>query len=377
MALDIRLEPLPPAERGACPEDPAALGFGRIYSDHMFSMRWSAAAGWHDARIAPFAPLALSPAAMVLHYAQTIFEGLKAYRNPSGTLNLFRPAENAARFARSAQRLALPAPPEGAFEEAIAALLALDHAWVPKAPGTSLYIRPTMIATEAHLGVRPTAEALFYVITGPVGPYYAEGFAPVRIAVSERYIRAAPGGLGAAKTGANYAASLLAAQEAQAQGYTQVLWLDGVQRRFIEEVGSMNILFRIGGTVISPPTGDTTLAGITLASALTLLRDWGVPVEERPIALDEVLQAHADGTLEEVFGTGTAAVISPVGELAVGGRPYAIAGGQTGPLAQRLFDSLTAIQYGLQPDPHGWVREVRPAAAQPAVAHPPLPVLGR
>lgn len=376
MALDIHLEPLPPHARGACPPDATKLAFGQQYSDHMFTMRWSAADGWHDARIGPFAPLTLSPAAMVLHYAQTIFEGLKAYRTSRGTLHLFRHGDNAARFAASARRLALPEPPPGAFEAAVEALVALDHAWVPDAPGTSLYIRPTLIATEPHLGVRPTSEALFYVITGPVGAYYPEGFGPIRIVVSERYVRAAPGGLGAAKTGANYAASLLAGQEAQAAGYTQVLWLDAVERRYVEEVGSMNIAFKIGGTVVTPVTGDTTLAGITLRSALALLRDWGLAVEERPVALDEVLAAHAAGTLEEVFGTGTAAVISPVGELACHGRTHTIAGGGTGPIARRLFEELSAIQYGLRPDPHGWMHEVTPAAAAAGRDPVPLPVPG-
>jgi branched-chain amino acid aminotransferase len=352
MTTHFRPHPLPPQQRRTPPTDPESLGFGRVYTDHMATLRWSAARGWHDGRIGPHEPLTLSPAAMVFHYAQTIFEGLKAYRTPRGALNLFRPRDNAARFDASARRLALPVLPEGAFLEAVEALVALDHAWVPGAPGTSLYIRPTMIATEPHLGVRPAAEALFYVIAGPVGAYYPEGFAPVRILVSDRYVRAAPGGLGAAKTGANYAASLLAGQEAQAQGYTQVLWLDAVERRYIEEVGSMNILFKIG-------------------SVRTLLGEWGVPVQERPIAIEEVLQAHADGTLEEAFGAGTAAVISPVGELAWRGRGYTIADGRTGALAGRLFDELTAIQYGQRPDPYGWVQEVAPATPEePLVAQP-------
>jgi len=362
MSLDLRREPLPPHQRRLPPQDAAQLGFGRLYTDHMLTLRWSAAQGWHDGRLGPHEALVLSPAAMVLHYAQTIFEGLKAYRTPRGTLNLFRVADNAERFARSARRLALPELPPGAFEEAVQALVAEDHAWVPAGAGTSLYIRPAMIATEPHLGVRPTAEALFFVIASPVGAYYADGFAPVRIQVQERYVRAAPGGLGAAKTGANYAASLLAAVEAQAAGFAQVLWLDAVERRYVEEVGSMNILFQIDGTVIAPPTGDTTLAGITLRSAQALLRDWGVPCEERPIAIDEVLAAQAAGRLDEVFGAGTAAVISPVGVLAYQGREHTVRGGSIGPLAQRLYESLTAIQYGQAPDPHGWVREVLPAA---------------
>ena len=363
MTLSIQIDPLPPQRRQDPPQDPARLGFGHFYSDHMFTMRWSAQEGWQAPRLGPFEPLVLSPAAMVLHYAQTVFEGLKAYRNPRGALNLFRLADNAERFARSARRLALPELPPGAFEQAVQALVALDHEWVPRAPGTSLYIRPTMIATEPHLGVRPAHEVLFFVIAGPVGAYYAEGFAPVRITVEERYVRAAPGGLGAAKTGANYAASLLAAVEAQARGYSQVLWLDAINRRTVEEVGSMNILFKIDGTVICRPPGDSVLDGITCRSALALLRGWQVPVLERDIAIDEVLQAHADGTLEEVFGTGTAAVISPVGLLEYRGRALEVGGGRTGPLAQRLYEELTAIQYGQRPDPGGWIREVAPMPA--------------
>jgi branched-chain amino acid aminotransferase len=369
MTPTMQIQPLPPGRRRNRPQDPAQLGFGRFYSDHMFTLRWSAAQGWHDARLGPHESLVLSPAAMVLHYGQAVFEGLKAYRNPRGTINLFRPEENAARLDGSARRLALPALPPGAFVEAVQALVALDHEWVPEAPGTSLYLRPTMIAVEPHLGVRPAQEVLFFVIAGPVGAYYAEGFAPVRIAVEERYVRAAPGGLGGVKAGANYAASLLAGVEAQAAGFSQVLWLDAVHRRFIEEVGSSNILFQIDGTVVCPPTGDTTLAGVTLRSVLELLRSWGVPVAERPLAIDEVLQAHAAGRLQEAFGTGTAAVISPVGQLHYQGRSVEIAGGRTGPLAQRLYEELTGIQYGRRPDPFGWVHEVAPrleAAPLPA-----------
>jgi branched-chain amino acid aminotransferase len=376
MTMQMQIEPVPAQRRAARPQDPARLGFGSVFTDHLFTMRWSTAQGWHAPRLGAFEPLALSPAAMVLHYAQTVFEGLKAYRTPGGALQLFRPGDNAERFERSARRLALPALPPGAFVEAVEALVALDHEWVPAAPGTSLYIRPTLIATEPHLGVRPAREALFFVVACPVGPYYPEGFAPVRILVSERYVRAAPGGLGAAKTGANYAASLLAAVEAQAAGYSQVLWLDALQRRFVEEVGSMNILFKIGGTVLAPPPGETTLAGITIRSVLALLRGWGVPVQERPVSIDEVLDAHAAGTLEEAFGAGTAAVIAPVGLLAYRGREHAVADGRTGPLARRLFEELTGIQYGLRPDPAAWIRPVAPITATPVPAAVAAPVAG-
>ena len=366
--MDFRIEPAPPERRRPKPADESALGFGKIYSDHMFTMRWTSEGGWSEPIVSPFADLALSPASLVLHYGQTIFEGLKAYRNRKGTVNLFRAADNAARFNRSAARLDLPEVDPAVFTGAIETLLELDHDWIPRSHGTSLYVRPTMIATEPYIGLKSTHEALFFIITGPVGAYYPEGFNPVKITVADEYSRAGPGGLGSVKTAANYAASLKAEKEALGRGFTQVLWLDAAERRFIEEVGSMNILFKIGGTVVTPPAGDTILAGITKESALALLRQWGVPVEERRITIEEVLDAHEDGSLEEVFGAGTAAVISPVGSLDYGGRTHHISNAGTGPLAERLFDELMGIQYGTRPDSFGWIHEVAPAGMSAASA---------
>ena len=364
--MDFRIETAPPEQRRPKPTDESSLGFGKIYSDHMFTMRWTSDGGWSEPTVGPFADLALSPASLVLHYGQTIFEGLKAYRNRKGTVNLFRAADNAARFNRSAARLDLPEVDPAVFTGAIEALLELDHDWIPRSHGTSLYVRPTMIATEPYIGLKSTQEALFFIITGPVGAYYPEGFNPVKITVTGEYSRAGPGGLGSVKTAANYAASLKAEKEALGRGFTQVLWLDAAERRYVEEVGSMNILFKIGGTVVTPPAGDTILAGITKESVLALLGRWGVPVEERRITIDEVLAAHEDGSLEEVFGAGTAAVISPVGSLDYKGRTLHVANAGTGPLAERLFDELMGIQYGIRPDPFGWIHEVAPAGMSAA-----------
>ncbi len=270
--MKFKINTVPMAERRPKPEDESKLGFGKIYSDHMFTMKWTQEMGWSAPTVGKFESLALSPAALVLHYGQTIFEGLKAYPNQDGTINLFRAEENCSRFNKSAARLDLPRIDEGVMMDAIEALLELDHEWMPRSHGTSLYIRPTMIATEPYIGLKSAAEVLFFIITGPVGAYYPEGFNPVKITVSEEYSRAGPGGLGSVKTAANYAASLLAEKEAIKAGYTQVLWLDAAERKFIEEVGSMNILFKIGGKVISPPPGNTILDGITRDSVLKLLR---------------------------------------------------------------------------------------------------------
>ena len=366
--MEFKIQRVPDKERRPKPSDDSKLGFGKIYSDHMFTVRWTAGGGWEQGLVRKYGNLDLAPAACVLHYGQTIFEGLKAYRNEHGTINLFRPQKNLERFNRSAARLDLPVLPDELFMGAIEALLELDHEWVPHAQGTSLYVRPTMIGTEPYIGLKSASEVLFFIITGPVGAYYPEGFNPVKISVCEKYSRAGPGGLGAAKTAANYAASLLAEKEAIKRGFTQVLWLDAAQRKYVEEVGSMNILFKIAGTVVSPPPGDTILAGITRDSALALLRSWNVPVKEYRISIDEVLQAHADGTLEEVFGAGTAAVISPVGLLEYKGRNYEVAGGQTGPLARKLFDELIGIQYGQRPDPFQWIHEVVPTTLKAKAA---------
>lgn len=361
--MQIAIQPALPTERRPRPQDERQLGFGRIYSDHMFSMCWSEQNGWREARVEPYHNLSLAPSALALHYGQMIFEGFKAYLNPHGGVNLFRPQQHIARFNRSARRLNLPEVDEAFLLGAVEHLLAIDHDWVPRSAGASLYIRPTMIATEPYIGLKSSAEALLFVISGPVGAYYPEGFDPVRIRVCEKYSRSGPNGLGNAKTAANYAASILAEKEARAEGYTQVLWLDACQRRYIEEVGAMNIFFKINGRVLTPALSSSILAGVTRDSVLQLLRHWGEAAEETRLSIDEVLQAHEQGQLEEVFGSGTAAVISPVGMLSYGDRALQIGDGSAGELASRLFDTLTGIQYGLHEDPFGWVHEVRMSKA--------------
>ena len=352
--MNLSVETVPPERRKP---KPAAdnLGFGNLFTDHMLTMRYQAGAGWQDAAIVPYQPFSLDPAAMVLHYGQAIFEGLKAYRGEDGSALLFRPKDNIRRMNRSAARMCMPSLPEEEVFAALCRLVDLEREWIPAARGASLYIRPTMIATEPGLGVRPAEEYLFFIILSPVGAYYPEGFNPVKIFVTDTYVRAVPGGVGEAKTAGNYAASIIAAVEAKEKGYTQVLWLDGVERRYIEEVGTMNIFFVINGEVITPPLAGSILPGITRDSVLRLVRDWGLPVSERRISIDEVLAAAENGSLTEVFGTGTAAVISPVGLLSYRGKEYPVNGGATGTLAQRLFDELLGIQYGERPDPYGWL----------------------
>jgi branched-chain amino acid aminotransferase len=334
------------------------LGFGRVFTDHMFLMDAAADRGWHSPRIVPYGPLPLDPATAVLHYGQAIFEGLKAYRSPRDTTLLFRPDMNARRLNRSAERLCIPPMDETVFLDALRALVSLEREWVPRAPGTSLYIRPTVIATEAFLGVRPSQTYCFFIILSPVGAYYAEGFNPVKILVEDRYVRAVKGGTGAAKTGGNYAASLAAGEEAHRKGYSQVLWLDGVERRYVEEVGSMNIAFVIDDQLVTPPLTGSILEGITRDTALQLAKDWGVAVAERPVSVAEVFAAARDGRLREAFGMGTAAVISPVSEFSYQGQSVTVSNGTVGPLARRLADEILSIQRGLKPDPRGWVVEV-------------------
>jgi len=334
------------------------LGFGIIFTDHMFVANFQEEKGWYDPRVEPYAPIPLDPAAAVLHYAQAVFDGLKAFRGVDGKLRLFRPQKHVERLNNSARRMCIPPlDPELALQS-IVTVVQTDGEWVPRMLGTSLYIRPTIIASEAFLGVRPARSYIYFVILSPVGAYYPEGMAPVKIRVEERYVRAVEGGLGGAKTGANYAASLMAGEDAKHQGFTQVLWLDGVHRRYIDEVGTMNIMVKIGDEVITPPLTGTVLPGVTRDSVLTLLRDWGLRASERQVGIDEVMAAHRAGTLTEVWGTGTAAVISPVGELAYKGEKMVINGGKIGPLTQRLYDAIVGIQYGQAPDPHGWTVEV-------------------
>jgi branched-chain amino acid aminotransferase len=334
------------------------LGFGQLFTDHMFVADFQEEKGWYDPRVEPYGPLSMDPAAAVLHYAQAVFDGLKAFRGVDGKVRLFRPQKHVARLNASAERLCIPPlDPELALQSLVT-LVGLEREWVPKTIGTSLYVRPVILANEPFLGVRPAKSYIYYVILSPVGAYYPEGMAPVKIQVEEKYVRAVEGGLGAVKTGGNYAASLMAGEEAKHHGYTQVLYLDGVHRRYLDEVGTMNIMVKIGDEVFTPPLSGTILAGVTRDSALRLLSDWGIRASERPIAIDEVVAAHKSGTLKEVWGTGTAAVISPVGELAYKGEKMVINTGQIGSLTQRLYDSIVGIQYGKAPDPHGWTVEV-------------------
>jgi branched-chain amino acid aminotransferase len=334
------------------------LGFGQIFTDHMFVADFQEEKGWYDPRVEPYGPLALDPAAAVLHYAQGIFDGLKAFRGADGKVRLFRLQKHVERMNASARRMCIPPlDPELALQS-IVHLVGVERDWVPGTVGTSLYVRPTIIASEAFLGVRPARSYIYFVILSPVGAYYPEGMAPVKILVEETYVRAVEGGLGGAKTGANYAASLMASEEAKHAGYTQVLWLDGKHRKYVDEVGTMNIMVRIGDEVVTPPLAGTILPGVTRDSVLALLRKWGHAVSERQISIDDLLHAHRRGTLKEVFGTGTAAVISPVGELAYRGQRMVINDGKIGPLTQRLYDAIVGIQYGQAPDPDGWTAEV-------------------
>ncbi len=333
-----------------------ALRFGEVFTDHMFMMEYHEGRGWHDGRIVPYAPFTIDPACCVLHYAQAVFDGLKAFRGSDGQVRLFRADQHAQRLNRSCDLLCIPPLDPALVEASFRALVGVDIDWAPSKRGTALYVRPTVIATDTFLGVHPSNSYLYYVILSPVGAYYKEGLNPVRILATDKHVRAVPGGLGAAKTAGNYAASLYAAQDAAKRGYAQVLWLDGRQREFLDEVGSMNIMLRIGDTVITPPLSTgTILDGITRRSVLQLLRDWGVAVEERPVSIHEVMAAHSDGTLKEMWGTGTAVVISPVGELGYGEANMVINGGGIGELTRRLYDAITAIHYGATNDPHGWM----------------------
>jgi branched-chain amino acid aminotransferase len=330
------------------------LAFGTDFTDHMFLADFQEEKGWYDPRIEPYGPLALDPATAVLHYGQGLFEGLKAFRGRDGKIRLFRPDKHVARLNRTAEKMCIPTLDPDLVMRSFTSLVDVDRDWVPSMVGTSLYIRPTIIASEAFLGVRPAKEYLYFVILSPVGAYYPEGMAPVKIKVIDTYVRAVVGGLGEAKTAANYAASLRAAEEAKHEGFTQVLWLDGVHRKYIEEVGTMNIMMKIGDEIITPPLAGTILAGVTRDSVLALTREWGLRVSERPISIDELVEAAHRGTLQEVWGTGTAAVISPVGELAYKGERIVVNGGGIGPLTQKLYDTIVGIQYGTTPDPRGW-----------------------
>lgn len=341
------------------PQDENALGFGKIFTDHMFAMNYSGGNGWHNPRIVPYAPIPLDPAATCLHYGQLIFEGMKAYRAADGRVVMFRPEQNMKRLNQSGERMCIPPVDVDFMVGAINELVRLEEKWIPMSEGTSLYIRPFVLATEAFLGVHPSSEYLLLVILSPVGPYYSNGLAPVRIFVENEYVRAVKGGTGFTKCAGNYAASLRSQVEAAKLGFSQVLWLDGVERRYVEEVGAMNVCFVIGDEVVTPELNGSILPGITRDSVLTVLRGWGYKVSERRIAIDELAEAHSRGELKEAFGTGTAAVVSPIGELCWGEKKMTINNGEIGALSQRLYDELTGIQRGTAPDKHGWVYTVK------------------
>ena len=350
--LDIKI--IKTTEPKAKPAAGQKLGFGKIFTDHMFVMNYTEGQGWHDARVEPFHNISLSPAAMVYHYGQEMFEGLKAYKNENGEVFLFRPDMNAKRTNNTNDRLVIPQIPVEDFVQAVKTVVDVDRDWIPTEPGTSLYVRPFIIATDEFLGVAPSQTYLVMIILSPSGAYYESGLAPVGIWIEDEYVRAVRGGMGFAKTGGNYAVSLIAQQKAHDAGYSQVLWLDGVERKYIEEVGAMNIFFKIAGKVVTPSLNGSILPGITRDSTIQLCKAWGYDVEERKISADELLQAQADGTLEEVFGTGTAAVISPVGKLRYQDTVMNIRDGEIGPLSQKLYDAITGIQLGRLPDEYGW-----------------------
>lgn len=340
------------------PADQSKLGFGLYYTDHMFIMNYDEGQGWHDARIVPYGPFEIDPASMVLHYAQEVFEGLKAYRTADGSIQLFRPEKNMARLNVSCERLCIPKIDEEFALKAIKELVKVDEDWVPSEDGTSLYIRPYIFANDVHVGVHPAKHLIFAIILSPVGAYYPQGIAPVKIYVEEKYVRAVVGGTGFTKAGANYAISLKGQEEAAEQGYIQTLWLDGVERKYIEEVGSMNVFFKIDGEVITPALVGSILGGITRMSIIELLKSKGYKVSERRISIDELVEAFKAGKLEEAWGTGTAAVISPIGELKYGDLVMPVNNGEIGEVSQMLYDTLTGIQWGKLEDKFGWTVKI-------------------
>lgn len=338
--------------------DSKQLEFGKKFTDHMFVMDYSVEDGWHNPRITPYEPLVLDPAAMIFHYGQSVFEGLKAYVTDNGEVNLFRPEKNFERMNHSNDRLCIPHIDEAFAIEALKKLVAVEKDWIPTDEGTSLYIRPFIISTEAYLGVAPSAKYKFIIILSPVGAYYKEGINPIKIAVENKYVRAVLGGTGEAKTGGNYAASLRAQEVVAKEGFAQVLWLDGVEKKYVEEVGSMNVFFKINGEIITPALGGSILPGVTRNSVIALLKHWGLPVIERKITMQEIEDAYNNGTLEEAFGSGTAAVISPIGQLTWENKDFIINNQQTGEISAKVYDTLTGIQYGKVKDEFNWITKV-------------------
>ena len=336
------------------PADESKLGFGKIFTDHFFTIKYHADRGWYDAMIEPYRPISLEPTAMCLHYGQEIFEGLKAYRGKDNEIYLFRPYENIKRMNDSADRLCMPRVDPELFMDALKKLVLLEKEWIPRTRGASLYIRPTMIATEAALGVHDANEYLFFIVVGPVGVYYPQGFSPTSMYVTDDYVRAVRGGIGYIKAAGNYAASLLASKLAMEKGFTQVLWLDAIERKYIEEVGTSNVFFLIGDELITPPLGGSILPGVTRNSVIQIARSWNIPVLERPISIDEVINASASGRLKEAFASGTAAIVSPIGQIFYKGKAIIINAGKTGNLTERLYNEILQIQYGEKADPFGW-----------------------
>lgn len=340
---------LPPSDK---------LGFGQYFTDHMFVAKFREGEGWYQADVLPYSPIALDPAASVFHYGQALFEGMKAFRQESGEVVFFRPEFNYGRFCEGAARLCLEAPPKELFLEGIKKLVQADERWIPREPNTSLYIRPTLIGTEGFLGVRPSHETIFFIILSPVGSYYAEGAKPIRIWVEENYLRAAPGGLGAVKAGANYACSLKAALEAKKKGYAQVLWLD-VEHQGIEEVGTMNVFFVLENEIVTPALNGSILAGGTRGSVIELLKSKNLPLVERKITISEVMEKIKNGQLKEAFGTGTAAVVSPIGVIHYQGKDWNINNGEVGSLSAQIFSEITSIQRGTAKDSFNWITKLK------------------
>ena len=340
------------------PADESTLGFGKTFSDHMFIIEYTEGKGWHDARIQPYGDLHIDPAATVLHYGQEIFEGLKAYRRDDGHIQLFRPEENAKRMNNSAERVCMPTLDVDYQVKAMKMLVELEKDWVPHKPGTSLYLRPTMIGLGNALGVHPAKHYYYYIICAASGSYYKNGMAPVRIRIEDYYVRAVRGGIGAAKTGGNYAASLLAGELAAKDGFDQVLWLDGRENKYVQEVGAMNMFFVMDGKLFTAPIEDCILPGITRKSIMQLAEDKGLEVVVRPIEVAELFEAYEQGRLTEAFGTGTAAVVSPVGEMVYAGKSMKLNNGEIGPISQQMYDTLVGIQRGEIADPHNWITPV-------------------
>ncbi|WP_316608336.1 branched-chain amino acid aminotransferase [uncultured Ruminococcus sp.] len=354
MDIKVTLNPNPKEK----PADTSTLGFGKIFTDHMFRWSWNSEKGWYNPRIVPFERLSIHPASTVLHYGSEIFEGLKAYRRKDGKVQMFRPIENIRRMNNSAERLCLPQMPEEDFMQALVEFVRLEQDWTPADKGTSLYLRPFMYGNDESLGVHAVHNAEFIIIASPVGSYYKEGLNPVKIMIEDQDVRAVRGGTGYAKCGGNYAASNRAGERAEQQGYSQVLWLDGVERKYIEEVGAMNVMFKIGDEIVTPKLTGSILPGITRKSCIELLASEGITVSERLLSVDELSQAMTDGTLAEAWGCGTAAVISPIGELCYKDHKYIVNNNEIGELSQHLYDTVTGIQWGEIEDKFGWTVEV-------------------